>query len=206
MEIASKLNLLRDDGLLLLGDLYANQHLLREAVEIYAQLADRVPEIGTGRLVVIARSLIQANDLDGAGAILERVDALDAAGQPEFMRLRASHFMARENWQKARQVLDDLLRLEPLDGDALLLLAACESRLGNSARAEFLLEQAIQVPEFAFRANVELANLALRQRRYGMGLTHLQKALNIERSSALLEHIERIKPLATTHENTPHGQ
>ena len=37
-----------------------NNNLLPEAVEIYIKLADRVPELGTGRLVLIARSMIGA--------------------------------------------------------------------------------------------------------------------------------------------------
>ena len=62
-------------------------------------------------------------------------------------------------------------------------------------------EQASQLPECAYQANLELANLALNSKDYRQSAAHLRVALNLQRSTALQDYLARVSALVPDHEN-----
>ncbi|HYC72800.1 MAG TPA: tetratricopeptide repeat protein [Opitutaceae bacterium] len=186
------------DEMMLLGDLYAEQGLNPEALAIYTKLLKPAPETGEDRLLRFAQALAAA----GRGAeARSALAALPAQPRPrvrtEKLLIQAQLAAAAKRWPEARKDLETILADEPLHGPALLAMGRAHAAEGDDARAGFAFEAAARVPATAYRANLELANLALRLRDYPRSVSHLEKALDLERSDAVAEYLARVRGLAT---------
>ena len=60
-----------------------------------------------------------------------------------------------------------------------------------------ILERAYQVPDTRRRAGLELANIAVRNRRFEKGVAFIEEAIRLESSSELRVHLERLKSLVS---------
>ena len=197
LETASGAGVANQEELVLLGDIYAESGMHNEALAIYTKLLTPAPSLGENRLLRFAESLAAAGRADEAAAALKALPAgLSAKGQSSRRLIAARIDAAGGREAEARAALEALLEDEPMNGDALLALGRIHVAAGDDARAGYVLETATQVPEAAYRANLELANLELRQRRYSRSVTHLEAALKIERSDAVADYLARIRTLA----------
>jgi tetratricopeptide (TPR) repeat protein len=192
------------EEMMLLGDLYAEQGLHPEALAIYTRLLKPSPETGEERLLRFAQSLATAGRATEARAALA---ALPAQPRPrvrtEKLMIQAQLSAAAKRWAEARRDLDAILADQPLHGPALLALGKAYAAEGDDARAGFAFESAAQVAATAYRANLELANLALRLRDYPRSVAHLEKALQIERSDAVAEYLARVRGLIASESPAP---
>lgn len=187
------------DEMMLLGDLYAEQGLHPEALAIYTKLLKPSPETGEDRLLRFAQSLAAAGRTAEARAALA---ALPAQARPqvrtEKLLIQAQLSAAARNWADARRDLEAVLADQPWHGPALLALGKAYAAEGDDARAGFAFESAAQVAATAYRANLELANIALRQRDYPRSISHLEKALELERSDAVAEYLSRVRSMVAS--------
>ena len=191
------------DEFVLLGDLYAEQGLVAEAVESYQKVSAVRPELAGDKLQRFAGVLIATRRLQEAASV---IDQLASSGTDAVRRyqLKAELHLAREEWAEARHELEALLQLAPLNGPALLALGRTYVAEEDFARAALAIEAAAQVPETTYRACLELANLSLRSRDYGKCCELLERALALHRTDAVADYLARIKPLvAAPSTNTP---
>jgi len=191
------------DELALLGDLYAEQGLAPEAAAVYAQLLGSARERGEQKLVYYAEVLIGAGKLSEAEQSLAAVKGeLTPAGRLALLQTRADLLMARKDWPAARHEIESLLALAPLDGRALLTLGRICVEQKDLAHASFAFEAADRIPEFAYRASLELATIEVQNRRYAKAVAYLEKALQLQRSDAVEDYLARIRTLVPADDKT----
>jgi tetratricopeptide (TPR) repeat protein len=182
--------------LTLLGDLYADQNLVPEAAEIYHRVLVASPEIGGQKLLHYAQVLISAGRLQEAEGVLARIKSQGADAEAvELIQTRADLFGAQRKWPEARRELDKVLKLEPLNGRALVSLGRAYAAEDNIPRATLAFEAAYHVPNSTYVASLELANIELKNRHYAKSVEYLQKALSIERTDAVEDFLTRVKTL-----------
>jgi predicted Zn-dependent protease len=197
LETAAGAGIAREDELVLLGDLYAERRMHPEALAIYSKLLKPVPETGEEKLLRYAESLAASGRTKEAAATLAALPAdLSAKGKSRQLLVQADIESAAHDLDAARRTIESLLADEPLNGRALLALGKINVKQGDDAHAGFTFDTATRVPEAAYRAHLELANLELRQRRYSRSVTHLEAALKIERSDAVADYLARVRGLA----------
>lgn len=202
LETGTRLGVVDNYGTLLLGDLYAQQGLFPEAVAIYNQVISKDPAAGTQHLLGYAQSLIAGEQLPQAQRILDSATPGDTREtRLLYLETKAALFSARKAWPEAQKSLEDILQIDALNGRALLGLGEIHNTGGNATKARLFYEQASQLPEFAYQANLELANLALAAKDYPKSLGHIRKALGIQKSPALQEYLARVSALIPDHEN-----
>lgn len=196
LETGSKLELVDVTAAQLLADLYLEQNLHKEALEVYRRLTDIAPSLGTPRLLGVIRAMIAADDLAQAESLLAPLK-LPAGDEDRVLlfKTKAELLLAKSDWAGARRELDELLRLDPLSGWGLMALGRTYKAENDDARAEFAFSQARVVPEFAYEANLELANLSLRTNQYLKSVSFLEHALRIEHSDALQGHLRRVRSM-----------
>jgi tetratricopeptide (TPR) repeat protein len=181
----------------MLGDLYAEQGLTTEAAGIYQRILAATPEFGERKLLTFAQVLIAGGKLPQAEDALGRLKAdLTPAGRLRFLQTKADLQAARKQWPDARQTLQELLQIAPLDGKALLSLGRTYAAEDDLAHAAFAFDSAYRIPDSQYRASLELANIELKNRHYDKCAEYLQKALSIERTDAVQEFLARVKTLA----------
>lgn len=202
LEAARSLDLLEIDGLLVLGDLYQKGHFYREATQTFIHLKNKSVKLSAECLLACAESLTAEGKIPAAE---ESLRAIDFEIPPEHaVRLRlakAELFEARHDDRQQKEQLDAALALDPLNGKVLLAMGRYYKAHDDSARADIALEAAAAQPEFAYRSCIELADLALKTRRYQRGLDYLERAMTLEKTVPLQLYIAKIKLVIAENEN-----
>ncbi len=198
LEIARQLGAVNKDSLGLLGDLYVGLGLIPEAISAYEAIPGDADDLAAARLLTYARSMISDGKLETARQILAKVPTVI----PEWETAKARHFAVAElavqeqDWATAQEAYEAIVQTEPMNPFALLGLGSALAEAGDTARAEFTFEHALQVPEAESRACLELANIALVDRRFHRAIEMLNRADRLEPSSAVRAQIARINALA----------
>lgn len=199
LQIAHQLGVADQAALALLGDLYVNLGLVPEAIVAYEAIGDDGDEFGQARLIAYTRSLISEGKLSAARVVM---DKLPAASQ--WPQIKALHFAGAEiataesDWSTSREAYENILQTEPLNPFALLGLGQALRESGDPDRAIFVFQSALQVSESEHRACMELANLALADRRFITAVDYLNRADRLEPSSAVRSQIARIQSLVSS--------
>lgn len=197
LEIARQLGVADEASLALLGDLYVNLGLVPEAISAYEEI-ENDDGMGQNRLLAYARSLISEGNLAEAKGVLEQLPVSHQAEQVIARRFAEAELaVASLQWPAARTAYEDILQTEPLNPYALLGLGQALRSDGDAGRATFVFESALQVDRSERRACLELANLALVDRRFGSALEYLLRAESLESSPAVRSQIARLQSLAT---------
>jgi tetratricopeptide (TPR) repeat protein len=184
------------DEMTLLADLYAEQKLIPEAVAIYQKVLVPAPELGERKLLLLAEALLADHQLQQAQDVLAKLPKqLSAAGEIAFLQTQADILAAQKKWADARTHLQKLIELAPLNGRALLSLGRTYAAEDDLPRASFAFEGALQSPDCTYAASLELANVELKNRHYDKSVEYLEKALKIERTSAVEDYLARIRSL-----------
>jgi predicted Zn-dependent protease len=205
LEAAAGTGVAGPDELNLLADLYAEQKLIPEAVAIYQKVLVPSPALGERKLLQLAQVLIADGKLPQARAVLDSLKPdLTSEGRITYLQTQSDYLAAQKKWPEARQKLEELLKLSPLNGMALLRLGRTYAEEDNLPRATFAFEAAAQIPECAYRASLELANIELKNRHYDRSVEYLERALRIEKTAAIEDYLARIRTLITTNkQGTP---
>jgi len=196
LETAAGTGVAGADELLLLGDLYADQSLAPEAVAIYQKALGPARDRVEPKMIRFARVLIATGKLAEAEQALE---ALKTAPTPQgrlaLLQCRADLQIARKHWTEARTEVEALLKLAPLDGNALLTLGRTYVEEHDLAHATLAFEAAYRIPDSIYRASLELAGIELRNRRYAKSVEYLEKALSIQKTETVEDYLARVKTL-----------
>lgn len=196
LETASGAGLADVQELTLLGDLYAEQGMVPEAGAIYQKVLVPSPEIGERKLLHYAQVLIASKKLQEAQGVLGMFssEGEDANGI-ELRQTKADLLAAQRKWGDERRELDGLLKLQPLNGRALISLGRSYAAEDDIPRATLAFETAYGVKDSTYIASLELANIELKNRHYSKSVEYLQKALSIEKSDEVQDFMVRVKSL-----------
>ena len=198
LETAAGTGVANVEELSLRGDLYGEQKMVPEAAEIYRRVLASSPEMGEKKILHYAEVLISGGRLDDAERVLGTMKPEDASrGGVELLRTRADLLAAEKKWPEERRVLDQLLTIAPLDGQALVSLGRAYAAEDDVARATLAFEGAYRIQSSAYVASLELANIEVKNRHYAKCVEYLQKALSIEKSDAVEDYLTRIKTLVS---------
>ncbi len=202
LELVDQLGASTPDSLLLLGDLYVNDELFAPALEAYQRA------LATGAHAAVVRSVRALPSLIGRGAtaeahaLLDGLDALPEGALDEqqhkgLLKLRAKLAMAEgAGNEEVLRVLEEIVRLDPLDGEALLLLGQHHDEAGNHELAIFYFERAASLPDFEAEAKRLHAVLLVSERRYNEALPLLKRALDLTQNERLREYVRAIEQYA----------
>jgi tetratricopeptide (TPR) repeat protein len=196
LETASGAGIANTETLTLLGDLYAEQNMVREAGAIYQKVLVPSPEVGERKLLHYAQVLIATNKLQEAQGVLGMLaNPGDDPTGIEIRQTRADLLAAQKKWAEAREELDGLLKIAPLNGRALISLGRAYAADDDVARATLAFESAFGVAGSTYVASLELANIELKNRHYAKSVEYLQKALSIEKTDDVQDFLVRVKTL-----------
>ncbi len=184
-----------------LGDIYLSQDLLDLASESYLE------SLATDPRQEISRPLREAEMLSGRGAtelanaLLDRIqtvygDTMGSADKLRFTRLRAKVAMALGQDQLAVATLEDLIRQDPMDGEALILLANFYGRSNEAEKAELFFERAAQIKQHEVTALIEHAKFLVDQSQYEKAAGLLQQAQAIRPRENVARYLDQVERLA----------
>jgi tetratricopeptide (TPR) repeat protein len=182
-----------------LGDIYLREGNQEMALETYLTSVETGPNQPVSRLLNPTRILIQRRDFDRAGILLAKVEAsLDSARQEErlqVLRIRSELALTRGLEKEAVEVLEQIVSLDPLDGEALILLGRASGRQGRVEQAELAFENAAGLAEHEAEAKLQHGQLLVSLQRYREAVPLLRRAQQLrprENVESYLEQVERL--------------
>ena len=96
----------------------------------------------------------------------------------------------------AARVLEEIVALDPLDGDALMLLAQHYARSGDNERAAFYYERAEGISAFEADARVRHAQMLVSQSRYLEAVPLLKRAQELKPRDEVARYLEQVERIA----------
>jgi tetratricopeptide (TPR) repeat protein len=187
--------------LAMLGDLYLNREQPEDAVEAYrGAFAGARPS--TAQMLQAARGLLFYGAVDEAeqitGRLLseERKSTLSADQRIQAQHLQARVAVLREQSEVAMQIYEDLLKEDPLNGEALLSLANLHADAGKADEARMSLERAARIEGHEVRALVRQAQLEVEAGRFADAVPLLESAQAFRDQPHVARYLEQVRRLA----------
>ncbi len=200
-ELVDRIGKSTIDSLNMLGDVYINEGLYEMAVDAY------IRAMGKGTQYKIERAIRAAKALTARGEIKETRKLIDSikdlhGGQvsteenKDLLKLRARLAVAEGSGGEEARVLEEIVGLDPLDGEALILLGQHSNRNGDTERAVFYYERAANIEKYEADARVRHAQLLVGMGKYDEALPLLRKAQQLKPRDDVLKYMEQVERIA----------
>jgi tetratricopeptide (TPR) repeat protein len=187
------------DSLFTLGDIYVAESLPDRAASAYARAVAKDPGQSPGRSIRAAEMLASRGGSSQAADLLQDVreqwgDALADGDKRRVLKLQARLAMAGGATDDAAvAILQEVIELDPLDGEALMLLGQHHQRGGRPDEAILFYERAARIDAFAANAKVRIAQVYVSQERFSDALPLLRDAQAIRPREDVARYLEQVE-------------
>ncbi|QDU66093.1 tetratricopeptide repeat protein [Engelhardtia mirabilis] len=184
-----------------LGDIYVNEKLFDMAADAYARALDMDLSGELARPMRAAGILAARGALEPTRELIGRIewrfgDALDDAGRVELLKLKARLSLIEGAGDEEAAILEQVVALDPFDGDALLLLGDHARRNDDPQKAIYYYERASNLEEFEAEAKVRHAQVLVDSGDYAPALRLLERAQTLRPLSSVQDYLERVDRVA----------
>jgi tetratricopeptide (TPR) repeat protein len=200
-EFIDRLGKSTADTLSMLGDIYINEEIFDLAVNAYLRAMDQSPPTPPDRAIRAAKVLTARGALSQTQQLIERIEAvygdqLDTSKRKDLLKLRARLAVANGASDEEVRVLEQIVALDPLDGEALILLGQHSSRAGEIEKAIFYYERAASLEAFEADAKVRHAQLLVKTGQYEEALRLLRRAQQLKPRDNIQDYLEQVEQVA----------
>jgi tetratricopeptide (TPR) repeat protein len=112
------------------------------------------------------------------------------------LKLRARIAAAEEATEEEAQILEEIVALDPLDGEALILLGQHSARAGELEEAAFYYERAASIERTEADAKVRHAQLLVQQKDYVRALPLLRSAQQVRPRDSVQQFLDAVERAA----------
>lgn len=201
LEIAKRLGQATSASLNLLGDIYVNQELYGMAVESYLEAMLKDKNAKPERVIRAAKVLTARSALADAGRLIKQIEltfgkSLAKKDQKDLLKIRARIAVANGSGGDEVAVLHEIVDLDPLDGEALILLGKYYGRTEKHDKAIFYYERAANLEKHESDAKVHHAQILVSLGKYEQALPLLRRAQSIKERENLRKYIEQVERIA----------
>ena len=202
-EMIDRLDKSTPDTLTSLADIYLQESNYPLAVETYVRGLDLKPGQKIDRTLRAAEVLNARGAPAEAGILLEKLKAytggnLEPDKKKKMLKLEAKIASAQGKSAESAAVLEQILKDDPLDGDALLLLGQHYAKSNQPEKAIFLFERAEGMEQFEADARVRHAQVLVTSGKYEEAVPLLKRAQEIKARDSIARYLEQIERLLKT--------
>ena len=202
LEAVDRLGKSTPESLHTLGDIYLSENLMDLAAGAYLRATD----VETNQ--PLARPLRSAEMLAGRGAVpqAKRVathirevweNRINEADQRRLLKLEVRLSMA-EGGSSAETagVLEEIVKNNPLDGEALIMLGQHYTAQNQPDRAIFYYERAESIEAFEVNAKTRHAQVLVGMGRYAEAVPLLRRALDLKPNDEIAAYLKQVERIA----------
>ena len=198
LELVDQLGASTYDSLALLGDIYINEGMPDLAADAYLRGLAKGDGSARARAMTAAGQLAARSAYQACARLLDGIEGKFGADMPTedkkgVLKLRARLAVATGASDEEISVLNDIVKLDPMDGDALILLGQYYTRQGEPERAVMRFEQAAGLPNFAAEAKLQHGRLLASEGNYAKALPLLRDAQKLRPSPQLDKFIADVE-------------
>jgi tetratricopeptide (TPR) repeat protein len=200
-EMADRLGGSTTSSLNNLGDIYSTQELFDLAVSAYDRALKKDPNVNPDRTMRAIKYLTGQGATKEAKQLLASLegamgDRFDQGQRKELLKIKARIAVSEEATDEEVAILKEVVDLDPLDGDALLVLGMHASRSGDKEQASFYFERAAAIEAYEADARVRQAQLLVSDGRYAEALPLLQRAQSLKHRDNIQDFLEKVERIA----------
>jgi tetratricopeptide (TPR) repeat protein len=187
-----------------LGDIYVTEDLPDLAQRAYQRVIDLDPGQPVARVMLAAERLAARGATTQASAVAEHYkkaawEGLAEKDRSAVLKLQVRLGMARgETTPETLAVLEEIVKLDPLDGEALCLLGQHYAKQNEPDRAIFFYERAASVESFEAKAKVYHAQVLVSMGRYADAMPLLRRAQEVKPREDVARYLESVERVAKT--------
>ena len=187
------------DSLFTLGDIYVSEALPDMALSAYDRAIAKNPTQPVSRAIRAAEVLAARGGLPQSKTLLTHVkanwnDTLSDTDRRKVLKLQARLTMNSGSGDaETATVLEEVIALDPLDGEALMLLGQHYNRTAQPDKAILYYERAARIDAFAANAKVKIAQVFVAQGRFNEALPMLRDAQTLKPREDIARYIEQVE-------------
>jgi tetratricopeptide (TPR) repeat protein len=203
-EIVRRMGKVSAQSMNTLGDIYVNDSLWDLAARSYSGAIDLSDGSDSEQTLRRVEVLAQRGALPQARELLQHLQKspgageLDASQRKKLLKLEARIDVADGVEGRGADVLEEIVALDPLDGEALILLGQHYARLDETDQAIFYYERAEGISDFEAEAKIRHAQLLVSQTRYDEAVPLLRRAQEIDPREDIARYLEQVERAART--------
>ncbi|MFZ9879859.1 MAG: tetratricopeptide repeat protein [Phycisphaerales bacterium] len=200
-EIVARMGKATADSTLMLGDIYVNEELYGPAVDCYARALAMTPRPTAERTLRAAKVILARGALADGRRLVESTaktfgEDLTVPERKEMLKLRSRIAAATQATDEQARVLAQIIELDPLDGEALMLLGQYHTDQGDLEKAVFHYERAASVEKFEADAKVRHAQVLVKQGKYGDAVPLLRAAQQVRPRDNVQTYLDQVERAA----------
>ena len=189
------------ESMTMLADIYVNEGRWDMAADAYL----RAFELDNGdhpeKALRAAKILAGRGSLEQSKRMLNRVaekkSSLNTANLTELLKLQARVAVANGGGDEVVKILEEVVDVDPLDGEALILLAQHYGR-NVPEKAIFYYERAANIETYEAEAKLYHGQLLVGQSKYVDALPLLRRAYELKPRSDIEGYVQQVERIAKT--------
>ncbi|MBN1515004.1 tetratricopeptide repeat protein [Candidatus Sumerlaeota bacterium] len=201
LELVNQLGQATPDTLNMLGDIYVNEELYDQAVDSYVRAMEQQASGAPVRAINAAKALAARSALEQTEHLISgieklRGDALENSSRVELLKIRSRLAVAKGAGDEEIKTLEQIVELDPLDGEALILLGQHYSRHDDMEKAVYYFERAANIEGFEADAKVRHAQTLVRVGKYTEALPLLRRAQDLKPRENIQQYLNQVERIA----------
>ncbi len=181
-----------------LGDIYVNEQLHDAALSAYSRALAAAPPIALNEAVRVVEALATRGGLDQSKELLAAVrkgyaTELKDADQRRLMKIEARIAVAEGAGGKSAEILEEVVKLDPLDGEALMLLAQHYAGASEKERAILYYQRVEGIERFEADASVKHAQLLAGMSKLDQAIPLLKRAQQLKPRDSVAKYLEELE-------------
>jgi tetratricopeptide (TPR) repeat protein len=185
-----------------LGDIYVSENLMDLALKAYERAIEIDPNQPTARPLRAAEVLAARGAPTQSRQLAKHIHAafdprLEPSDRHKLLKLEARLSMADGDANaETASVLEEIVKIDPLDGEALMMLGQHYSRVNEPDRALLYYERAASLDAFEVNAKVRQAQVLVGMSRYADALPLLRRAQELKPRDDIARYLEQVERMA----------
>lgn len=190
------------DSLHTLGDIYISENLMDLAARAFRRAIDVDAKQPVARPLRAAETLAARGALTQARQVAVHVRQvwearMEEADRHKLLKLEARLSMAEGvGSAETASVLEEIVKIDPLDGEALMLLGQHYSKQDEPDQAIFYYERAASLDAFEVNAKIRHAQVLVGMGRYADAVPLLRRAQEAKPREDVARYLEQVERIA----------
>lgn len=200
-ELVDRMGMSEPRDLSLLGDIYVNEGNMDMAAIAYQRALTSDPTQDPKGALRSAQILSARGAMDQAKKVVLAIkqnsqSSLSDDQKKELLKLESRIAVYEGEGGKAAEILEEIVAMKPIDGEALMLLGEHYNRMGQREKAVMQFERAANIEEFEADACVRQAQVMVSMGRLKEAVPLLKRAQDVKPRDSVEDYLNQVSRLA----------
>jgi tetratricopeptide (TPR) repeat protein len=204
LESLDRMGKATTDSMYMLGNIYLTENLPDLAGRTYVKAIGTDPNQSISKPLQAAELMIGRGDFPQARRITATIrhtwdKRMEGADQKKLLKLEARLCTAEGgSTEEIVRVLEEIVKLDPLDGESLILIGQHYYRNNQPDRAIFYYERAENIEAFEVNAKIRHAQVLVNMGRYSDAIPLLRRVQELKPNEDVARYLRQVERIAKT--------